>query len=445
VKNISQTSLRGRLKSLRAAAVGNALEWFDWTLYGTFSIYLARNLFEAADPRSALLSTLAVFAVGFVARPVGGLLFGGIADRLGRKNTMVLTMLLLAFSSLGIALIPDYQHIGILASAALLFFRLLQGLAHGGESGVSYTYVAEIAPKERRGLWSSSVFVSVTIGVIAATAIAAVLTSILGPEAMNSYGWRIGFAIGGLLGIYALILRRSAEESHVFEEGKEVSRSSEKLSRSAVFRMARNIVMLAAASNVAYYTWVTFAPSTAIAKGMQAAGAYRASLFAQILCIFWLPVCGWLSDRFGRKPMVIGWGLSVILLTYPISVIVTTEPHTLFLAQVLGLGAWSLMAAIFPAVLSEQVPTRARAQGVGFISSLSVAIFGGTAPYLNTYLTGTGHEYLYAAYVMTLGLVAVIAGLTIRETAGLDLADIEAPGEGTSAAVFTRSEGQGRV
>ncbi len=417
-------SRKSRLKSLRAAAVGNALEWFDWTLYGIFSVYLARNLFDKTDARSALLATLAVFAVGFIARPVGGWLFGRLGDRVGRKKILLTTMILLALSSIGIGLIPAYQTIGIWASGALLFFRLVQGLAHGGESGVSYTYVAEIAPNESRGLWSSSVFVSVTLGVMAATAVAATLTSLLGADAMNDYGWRVGFGIGGVLGIYALFLRRSAEESHVFEEKKEDATPPKKLSRREIFIVARNIVMLAAASNVTYYTWVTFAPSTAIARGMDASGAYWASLLAQVLCVIWLPICGWMSDKVGRKPMVIAWGLAVIVFSYPISVMVNTEPHTLFFAQILGLGSWALLASIFPAVLSEQVPTQARAQGVGFVSSLSVAIFGGSAPYLNTYLAGTGYEYLYICYVMILGLLAVIAGFIIRETARIDLSEI---------------------
>ncbi len=416
-----------RLRSMTAAAAGNALEWFDWTLYGTFSIYLARNLFESADPKSALLSTLAVFAGGFAGRPVGGWIFGNLGDRLGRKTTLIVTMIMLAASSAGIALIPSYAHIGVAASALLLFFRMLQGLAHGGESGVSYTYIAEIAPKERRGLWSSSVFVSVTIGVMGATALAAALASVLGPDAMQAYGWRLGFGVGGLLGLYALFLRRSAEESEVFEHTRSDVKPATPLSGYQLFRIGLNIVMLAAAANVTYYTWVTFGSASAIAHGMSPSGAYKASLVAQLLCVFWMPVCGWLSDKFGRKPMVVAWGIGVMALTYPISRIVTTEPVTLFLAQVMALGVFALIASIFPAVLSEQVPTRARAQGVGMVSSLSVAVFGGTAPYLNAYMAGNGYEHLYTIYVIALGLVAVIAGLVIRETAGMDLAEIKPP------------------
>lgn len=422
------TATKGQLRSLRAAAIGNALEWFDWTLYGTFSVYLARNLFEQTDANSALLATLAVFAGGFIARPAGGWVFGKLGDSLGRKNTLVITMLLLALSSIGIALIPTYEQVGLAASGLLLGLRLLQGLAHGGEAGVSYTYVAEIAPAHRRGLWSSSVFVSVSVGVMVATALAAALAAGLGSQAMNAYGWRIGFAVGGLVGLYALVLRRNAEESEVFEENKG-GKTQARIPTAQKVRIAVHIVMLSAASNIAYYTWVTFAPATAIAKGMDAAGAYKASLCAQLLCLLWLPVCGWLADRIGRKPVVMAWGVAVMLVTYPISTMVTTEPVSLFLAQGLGLAAWSLIASIYPAIISEQVPTQARAQGVGLVSSFSVAIFGGTAPYLNTYLNASGNAWIYPAYVMALGLLAVIAGFLIRETRGVDLADIKVEGD----------------
>src|SRR5699024_3590836 len=155
-----------RRTSLGAAAVGNALEWYDWTIYGTLSAYLAANFFSQDDPTSALLATLGMFAGGFIARPLGGFLFGRLGDRRGRKFTLVLTMILLALTSLGIALLPSYETIGATASLLLFLLRVLQGLAHGGESGVAYTYVAEIAPRSRRGLWSSSVYVSVMIGVM---------------------------------------------------------------------------------------------------------------------------------------------------------------------------------------------------------------------------------------------------------------------------------------
>ncbi|MDM8345882.1 hypothetical protein P8H26_10795 [Pseudochrobactrum sp. sp1633] len=231
-----------------------------------------------------------------------------------------------------------------------------------------------------------------------------------------------------------MILRRSASESAVFEEStSEGGPAKIEITGRQAARIALNIVMLGAASNAAYYTWVTFAPSTAIAvRGMDPSGAYFASLLAQFACILWLPVCGMLSDKYGRKPMVMAWGLAVILFTIPIDRIVTDQPWTLFVAQLMGLGGWALLAAIFPALLAEQVPTQARARGVGFVSSLSVAIFGGTAPYLNTWLNTIGMGHIYLGYVMFLGLVACIASMMIRETSGVDLNDITVPSSGKS-------------
>ncbi|MDI9918295.1 MFS transporter [Rhodococcus sp. IEGM 1379] len=414
-----------RRKSLRAAAVGNALEWFDWTLYGTFSVYLAANLFNSDDPASALLSTLAVFAGGFLARPIGGWVFGVLGDKRGRKFTLVATMSLLALTSLAIAITPTFDQIGPMASVLLLVIRLAQGLAHGGESGVTYIYVAEIAPAEKRGLWSSSVFVSVTLGVMAATALAAGLTAILGADDMKSWGWRIGFAVGALLGVYALFLRRTASESDVFEESNEEHSATTPLTTRDLAKIGAKIVMICAASNATYYTWVTFAPATAIAtKGMDPNRAYVASLLAQIVCVLWLPVCGMMADKCGRKKMLGIYGIGVFLVVIPINLILSSAPWTLFVSQLLGLLVWALLASMFPALVAEQVPTAARARGVGLVSSLSVAVFGGTAPYLNTWLTSHDLAWIYSAYVMVLGLLAVAAALIIEETAKVPLQDI---------------------
>ncbi len=431
-------------RSLRAAAIGNALEWFDWTLYGLFSSSLAESLFKKTDPHSALLSVLAVFAGGFVARPIGGWLFGKIGDVFGRKTTLVITMSTLAASSIAMALIPAYENVGLLASALLLVFRLIQGLAHGGESGVSYTYITEIAPARRRGLWSSSVYVSVTVGVMAATALAALISSTLSREAMNAYGWRLGFAVGGLLGLYALFLRRSAVESEIFEDVKrEQEHETRRLTPQQMLRVSLNIIMICAAANATYYSWFTFAPSVAISRGMNASVAYTISLFSQALCLIWLPLAGWMSDRYGRKVTIVVWGIAVVILTYPISIMIGNDPRTFLVAQILGLAAWSIITSIYPAVLAEQVPTYARARGVGLVTSISVAIFGGTAPYLNAYTASTSHQHAYIVYVMVLGAFAILAGLTIHETAGVEISDIDARFEHETAMKLQLGEGKG--
>lgn len=424
---MTRSELKSRLNSLRAAVMGNVLEWFDWTLYATFAVYIAANFFEPGDSTSALLSTLAVFAVGFIARPIGGVIFGKIGDRIGRKTTLILTMLTMAGASLVIAVIPSYESIGVWASALLVTARLLQGLAHGGESGVSYTYVAEISPDKHRGLWSSSVFMSVTIGVMCATLTGVILTAIFGDEEMMSFGWRIGFLIGALLGVYALYLRRAADESPVFEENQETIETAPapRLGGRAVASIVAKVILLSAASNAAYYTWVTFAPSFAISgHGMDPNGAFVASLLAQIVVLGLLPLFGHLADRFGRKPMVLTYGILVMVVVFPVNWILNEQPWSLFLSQGLGLAVWAIIASIYPAIIAEQVPTKQRALGVGFLSSLSVAIFGGTAPYLNTWLTSLELDWVFSLWVAFLGFLAVIASFVIRESKGKSLNEI---------------------
>lgn len=424
-----ELDLRSRLRSLRAAVAGNVLEWFDWTLYATFAVYLGANFFETTDPTSALLATLAVFAAGFIARPLGGLLFGRIGDRIGRKRTLIMTMMTMAAASLVIALIPSFEQIGVWASVLLTAARLLQGLAHGGESGVSYTYVAEISPAKHRGLWSSSVFVSVTIGVMLATFTGVILTAVFSEGDMNSFGWRIGFGIGALLGLYALYLRRAASETPVFEQEEQESEQEQapKASRRSVALIVAKVILFSAASNVAYYTWVTFAPSFAIANhDMDPNGAFVASLLAQFVVLLMLPLFGHLADRFGRRPMLAIYGVGVAAVAFPVHWILGSEPWTLFVSQGIGLTVWAIVASIYPTLIAEQMPTKQRALGVGLLSSLSVAIFGGTAPYLNTWLTSIGMSWLFSVWVMFLGLLAVVAAFIIRETRGVELSEIEA-------------------
>ncbi|MEV4902866.1 MFS transporter [Citricoccus sp. NPDC055426] len=424
-----QLSSDNRRKSLRAVAVGNLLEWFDWTLYGVFSAYLAANFFDQQDSTSALLSTLAVFAGGFVARPIGGFVFGRLGDRVGRKTILLITMTLLALSSLAFAILPTYEQIGPWASALLLITRLVQGLAHGGEAGVSYTYVAEIAPKERRGLWSSAVYVSVNLGVMAATALAAVLAGILADDAMNAWGWRIGFALGAVLALYVFYLRRAAHETDVFESNKESesTESVQPITKRQMLKIALFIIALSAAMNTFYSIWITFAASNAIAVyKMDAFGAYIASLIAQALVLGLLPLFGRLSDRIGRRPTMVMFGVGIILAIMPIQMILSEQPWTLFVAQFVGMAVWAIGVSIYPVLMAELVPTRVRAMGVGVVISLSAAIFAGTSAYLYTWLNSLDLGWVFDAYLVVLALFTIVAAVKMRETKGMDLNDVDA-------------------
>lgn len=427
-----QTSFGAQRRSLIAAGVGNALEWFDWNLYGIFSVYLAANAFQSDNPTSALLSTLAIFAVGFVARPIGGFVFGRLSDKIGRKNVMVATMCLLAASSVAMAALPTYAAVGVWASAMLLIVRLIQGLAHGGEAGVSYTYAAELAPPARRGLWSSMPFVASTIGLMTATASAAILTGVFDADQMDSYGWRIGFAFGGLLGVFALWIRRSAVETEVFLEEAETAEDSDSpattMSRREIAGIALRIIMVSVGTNISFYAWVSFAPTNAIAEhDMHPTSAFVVSLLAQGLIVLLLPFMGALSDRIGRKPFIFAQGTLMIALAFPIANVVSSAPWTLFVALMLGQLVWACAGSIYPAVVAEQAPTRIRATIVGLVVSLSVAIFGGTAPYLNTWLTSIGKSSLFSVYIMVLGLIVIGGAVLIKETKGIDLRELDQP------------------
>lgn len=213
-------TLRSRRKSLFASTVGNVLEWYEWSAYAVFAPFIATVMFNPSDRVSALLSTLAVFAVGFLMRPLGGIVFGRIADRRGRKFVLVTTMLMMAGGSLVIGLMPTYASIGAWASLVLLLARMAQGFAHGGESATANTYVAEIAPSESRGLWGSIVFVAIFGGSALAYSVGGAVTSVLSDGAVAEWGWRVPFLLGALLALAALWLRRSMDESEVFAEGR---------------------------------------------------------------------------------------------------------------------------------------------------------------------------------------------------------------------------------
>ncbi|QTX05379.1 MFS transporter [Agromyces archimandritae] len=420
-------------RSLRAAAMGNILEWFDWTLYAVFSTYIAAHFFDNSNPTSALLATLAVFAVGFLARPVGALVFGRIADVRGRKFVLVATITTMSAASLLIAVIPGFDTIGIWASVLLVIARLLQGFAHGGESGVSYTYVSEIAPPARRGLWSSSVFIAVTVGVMLATLLGAGFNTVLGPEAVADVGWRYAFVFGAVFGLLVLFLRRSAMETEEFESvtDEESDRSATELqgwSRGRRFSAGVLVILLACGHNCAYYVWAIFASSLAIAdRGMDPTAAFTASLLAQAVALLALAGWGKLSDRIGRRPLMIGFGIAAIVSFYPLSALISDEPWTLFVAQAVGMSVWAMGAGMYPALISELFPTPIRATSVAIATSISVALFGGTAPYLLTWTGEIGMPWLFWIWTSVLAALAIVGALIMKETRGSDLNAVGSP------------------
>ncbi|MFG2821654.1 MFS transporter [Kitasatospora sp. NPDC048365] len=418
------STVRSRRKSLLASTIGNVLEWYEWSAYAVFTPFIAKAMFHSADTMSALLSTLAVFAVGFLMRPLGGIVFGGVADRRGRKFVLVTTMLMMAGGSLAIGLMPGYASIGAGASLALLLARMIQGFAHGGESATANTYIAEIAPSERRGLWGSIVFVAIFGGSALAFSVGGAVTSLLSKSEVAQWGWRIPFLLGALLALAALYLRRSMDESEVFSD-EQSNAATRPLPRWQVTRAVLLVILMTSGITAAHYTWTSYVSTYAIIqKGMDPAAAYWCSVAAQCVALLTLPLWGHLSDRIGRRPLMITFAVLMFALQIPLKQLIGSPGWTLLVADSIALTLVAIPGALLSATMAENFPTRVRTQAIGFAYSVSVAVFGGTAPYLNQLFVGLGQARFSSFYIMLLCVFTGLACYLMRETKGVQLKDV---------------------
>jgi MFS transporter, MHS family, alpha-ketoglutarate permease len=419
---------QSRWKTLVGVGAGNAMEWFDWNIYATFTAFFASQFFASDDPGVNVLRTLAVFAVGFLARPFGGFLFGWLADRKGRQLSMAVSVGTAAVGSLVIGLTPTHATIGVAAPAILLIARLAQGLAHGGELPSAQTYISEVAPRERRGLWSSLIYFSGTIGVLAGTVLGAVLATVLSEDQMTAFGWRIPFVLGGLFGLYALYMRTRMQETETFAAAAESMRDNPEPGPSlwrqilAHPTLLLRVIGLTMGATVIYYVWAVAAPAFAISnRGIDPEGALWAGAAANLVFLAALPLWGKVSDRVGRRPvLLIGTGVLAVLL-FPLNAMIQGQAWQLFIAMAIALTLIAAFASIGPAVYAEMFPTGIRAAGVGVPYSIAVALFGGTAPYLQTFFAEQGHPALFNCYAIALAVVSVVTVLLMPETRARDL------------------------
>ncbi|PBC49402.1 MFS transporter [Rhodococcus sp. ACPA1] len=420
----SGPTLASRKKSLLASSVGNVLEWYEWSAYAVFAPFIAAAMFSNSDPVSALMSTLAVFAVGFLMRPLGGIIFGRIADKRGRKFVLVTTMLMMATGSLIIGVMPTYSTIGAWASLILLAARVMQGFAHGGESATAYSYVGEIAPPDRRGMWGSVAFIAIFGGSVLAYTVGGVVTSSLSDTAVGQWGWRIPFLIGALLALFALYLRRSMEESDVFDAAQN-NDDQPSIPRRTVVRAILLMIGMTSGITAAHYTWTSYISTYAITQqGMNPDTAYWMLVIAQLIALVSLPFLGLLSDKIGRRPMLGAFAVLMFALQLPLTMMITSDGWTLLVATTAALLIVAVPASILSSTLSESFPTRLRTQAIGFAYSFSVAVFGGTAPYLNQLLLGLDLGWVFGVYIMALAVLTGVACLFMKETKGIRLEDV---------------------
>lgn len=415
-----------RRRTIIGTGIGNAVEWYDWAIYATFAPFISAQLFSPADPTSAILATLAIFAVGFVARPFGGYIFGWIGDRIGRKTSMTLAVGLASAGSLLIGVAPTFESVGAFASLLLLVARLIQGLAHGGELPSSQTYLSEMAPREKRGFWATLIYFSGTVGILFGTLLGAVLTAVLSEEAMSSYGWRIPFLVGAAMGLYALVMRSRMRETDAFELEGEAKKHEPMWPQIVRYRkQALQVIGLTVGLTVVYYVWGVSAPAFAIsALGVEPGDALWAGVGANFVFLAALPLWGKASDRFGRKRVLWSGALGSALLHFPMTWFLQDSAWQLFLSMSVMLVFIAASAAIVPAVYAELFPTSIRTVGVGIPYSICVATFGGTAAYLQQGLGvwfGEAGSTLFTAYGVLLLLVSFAFVFTIPETKGKNL------------------------
>ncbi|TCB73340.1 MFS transporter [Acinetobacter sp. ANC 4173] len=428
-----KTALSLRKKSVIATGIGNTLEWFDWTIYAVLAPYIAAAMFNPQDKTSALLATLGVFAVGFLFRPLGGLVFGIYADRLGRKGVLLATMLMMSAASLLIAITPSYAEIGGWASLILLIARLLQGFAHGGESTASYAYLTEIAPAKKRGLWSSTMFFCVGIGSMIATLTGVFLTSSMDKVDLDAWGWRIPFLFGALLSVAVLFFRRNMMESDQYEEqhSKKLQldvqeKQSPSWSKQKIVKRAVGIFFYQAGTTLPYYLWTAYAAVFAITmRNMDAKAAFLASLGAQLINIIMVPVTGYISDKIGRRPVTIFCFIMTIILTPLLLPMINSNPWSLFITQSIMLGISACIGGTQPAIIAERVPTRYRARIMGTSMPLAVALFGGTAPYLNSWFFSNDMSWAMYVYIGVVCTISTIVVWNWKETKGIHLSEID--------------------
>jgi MFS transporter, MHS family, alpha-ketoglutarate permease len=413
--------MRRRVKAIILGSIGNLVEWYDFYVYTAFALYFAASFFPGNNVVVQQLNAALLFALGFIVRPIGGWLFGHLGDHYGRRNALMLSVLLMCFGSLMIAVMPTYASIGVAAPVLLGFVRVIQGLSLGGEYGASATYLSEMADDKNRGFYSSFQYVTLIGGQLSAIIVLLILQQlVLTPAQLKAWGWRIPFGVGALLAITAVVMMRHLRETDAFLEANKIKRRESSLR--TLFKYPREVMLvigLTAGGTTAFYTYTTYMQkflklSVGLNDNQTTLVAFGSLVFA--FCI--QPLYGALSDRFGRRAMLIWFGVTGTLFTIPLLRALQSTKNA-FIAFLLICSAWVIVAAytsISAIVKAELFPTHIRATGVGLPYAIAVSIFGGPAESIALWFKSIGHETWFYYYLTTVIGVTLVVALAMRET-----------------------------
>lgn len=411
---------RSQRRAVLAASLGNVVEYYDWTVYATFVAIFSPHFFPSGDAIGSLLSALAVFAVGFVARPIGAMALGAYADRRGRKKALVVSIIITSAGALTIAVLPDYRTVGVLAPVLLVVARLAQGFSAGGEGSGSMTFLAESAPARRRGLVGSFQQVSTGVGILLASLTGTLLTSTLSSAALSAWGWRVAFVVAAFLGLIVLYLRTSVDETEAFRQrtgtaGQGEPKAAPAAKDSGVLAAFRRhpkemaqIFFLGIPATIVNYLWLSYFPNLAhTLTGIPLKDALLANTIALVFSCAVLPFCGIFSDRFGRKANLYIFTIGFVVFSYPALQWMSNSFLAILLIQLVGVLLLAFDGAIVASTYNELFPVGTRASGSALPFALSVALFGGTAPFIVTWMFSSG----YGAYIWLYPAVGALVGL----------------------------------
>jgi MHS family proline/betaine transporter-like MFS transporter len=408
---------QGTGKAVSAAVIGNVLEWYDFSVYAFVAVILAKKFFPPGNDLVALLATFLTFGLGFVARPLGGILIGRLGDTRGRKAALLLTIFLMAIGTVLIGVLPTYATIGFAAPLLLLLARLMQGFSAGGEWGGSTTYIVEWAPHGKRGLFGSFQQTSVVAGLLLGSGIAALMTTVLTPGQMDDWGWRVPFLLGGLLGPVGLYMRSGIDETPAYRRAEaEKAPAGESGLMLAARAFGFTIVW-----TVCFYILLNYMPTyTQKYLKMSPSAALWSNTAGLLVLMLAIPLMGQLSDRIGRKPLLIACCIAFIVLPYPVFIYLVggVSLGELIAVQVLFALLISMFSGPGPAAIAEIFPTKTRSTWMTSGYALAVAIFGGFAPFISEALiNGFNSPTAHVFYLIAAAVVSTIVIVRLKETA----------------------------